>query len=229
VRSVSDTIALLQRGLKKRVTRQTDLNDYSSRSTAVFQLFVTSFEKNQAGKLVRKRATLSMVDLAGSESLKRIPANDKCHKESKYINQSLQALGRVIISLSEGKSSSHTSYRDSLLTKLLKDSLGGDAKTVLLATVSPSEECFQETMNTLRFANRAMVILNKPKLQQTVQKDSGDSKQRKSKLCAGDGDEESQTEVLRASSIKKQRSTRKPALFQRKSYRFFEQSAVSKI
>ncbi|KAJ1391975.1 kinesin-like protein, partial [Ochromonadaceae sp. CCMP2298] len=105
---------------------------------------------------------LNLVDLAGSERQKKTGAKDATLKEGIKINMSLSALGNVISALSEG--GRHIPYRDSKLTRLLQDSLGGNTKTMMIAAVSPADYNYEETMSTLRYANRAKNIKNKPKI-----------------------------------------------------------------
>ncbi len=106
---------------------------------------------------------LNLVDLAGSERQSKTGASGDRLKEAAKINLSLTALGNVIASLVDGKST-HIPYRDSKLTRLLQDSLGGNAKTMMLATLSPASYNYDETIGTLRYANRTKMIKNKPKI-----------------------------------------------------------------
>jgi kinesin family protein 3/17 len=106
---------------------------------------------------------LNMVDLAGSERQSKTGAEGTRLKEATKINLSLSALGNVISALVDGKSS-HIPYRDSKLTRLLQDSLGGNSKTVMVATIGPASYNIDETLTTLRYANRAKNIKNKPKI-----------------------------------------------------------------
>lgn len=104
-----------------------------------------------------------MVDLAGSERQSKTEATGIRLKEATKINLSLSALGNVISALVDGKSS-HIPYRDSKLTRMLQDSLGGNTKTVMIAAISPSEYNYDETLSTLRYASRAKAIKNKPRV-----------------------------------------------------------------
>lgn len=104
---------------------------------------------------------LNLVDLAGSERLSKTGATGSRMKQGQKINLSLSALGNVISALVEGRSQ-HIPYRDSKLTRLLQDSLGGNTKTVMLANCSPADYNFEETLSTLRYASRAKLIKNKP-------------------------------------------------------------------
>ena len=113
-------------------------------------------EKFKAGKL-------NLVDLAGSERASKTGATGDGMKEATKINLSLSALGNVISALVDGKSH-HIPYRDSKLTRLLQDSLGGNTKTIMIAAVSPADYNYEETLSTLRYASRAKFIKNKPKI-----------------------------------------------------------------
>ena len=104
---------------------------------------------------------LNLVDLAGSERLGKTGATGDRMKQAQKINLSLSALGNVINALVQGKSQ-HIPYRDSKLTRLLQDSLGGNTKTVMLANCSPADYNYEETLSTLRYASRAKMIKNKP-------------------------------------------------------------------
>lgn len=106
---------------------------------------------------------LNLVDLAGSERQSKTGAQGERFKEATKINLSLSALGNVISALVDGKSS-HIPYRDSKLTRLLQDSLGGNSKTVMVANIGPASYNFEETLSTLRYANRAKNIKNKPRI-----------------------------------------------------------------
>jgi len=110
-----------------------------------------------------KAGKLNLVDLAGSERQSKTGAQGVRFKEATKINLSLSALGNVISALVEGKGK-HIPYRDSKLTRLLQDSLGGNTKTVMIACVSPAEDNYDETLSTLRYANRAKNIKNKAKI-----------------------------------------------------------------
>jgi hypothetical protein len=106
---------------------------------------------------------LNLVDLAGSERQNKTGATGEIAKQGIYINQSLTALGNVISALVDPKAT-HVPYRDSKLTKLLQDSLGGNTKTVMIANIGPADYNYEETLSTLRYANRAKNIKNKPKI-----------------------------------------------------------------
>lgn len=111
---------------------------------------------------------LNLVDLAGSERVHITGATGKRLEESKKINQSLSALGNVIAALTDNKSRQHIPYRDSRLTRYLADSIGGNCKTTMMCMVSPALEAFQESVSTLKFANRAKNIRNRAEVNDTV-------------------------------------------------------------
>lgn len=121
---------------------------------------------NKEGEDVFKTGKLNLVDLAGSEDISRSGANQERAREAGSINQSLLTLGRVINALVNN--SSHIPYRDSKLTRLLRDSLGGKTKTCIIATVAPTVQCQEETLSTLDYAHRAKNIRNKPEVNQRI-------------------------------------------------------------
>jgi len=168
---------LFHMGEKYRATASTKMNEHSSRSHAILILRIERSIKMMTKTKVKnvKQATdriittsdLYLVDLAGSERVKKTGATADRLKEAKLINQSLLALGNVISALSDPKST-HISYRDSKLTRLLQNSLGGNSKTALIVTVSPSTYNTDETISSLFFALRAMKVQNKPTINKSV-------------------------------------------------------------
>ena len=154
VRGHADAVALLAEGGRNRATGATSMNATSSRSHAVFTL---SLELRVDGKSFTPK--MHFVDLAGSERAKRTGASGERLQEGIQINKGLLALGNVINALCENQH--HVPYRDSKLTRLLQDSLGGNSRTVMLACVSPSDADLEETLNTLKYASRARFIKNK--------------------------------------------------------------------
>lgn len=150
-------------GNQSRSVGFTNMNERSSRSHAIFVITVECSEVGPDGQDHIRVGKLNMVDLAGSERQSKTGAKGKRLKEATKINLSLSALGNVISALVDGKST-HVPYRDSKLTRLLQDSLGGNAKTVMIATVGPSHKNFDETLATLRYASRAKNIKNKPRI-----------------------------------------------------------------
>lgn len=155
--------ALMSVGNKNRSVGFTEMNATSSRSHSIFSITVEASEKGADGSDHIRAGKLHLVDLAGSERQSKTGATGDRLKEATKINLSLSALGNVISALVDGKSS-HIPYRDSKLTRLLQDSLGGNAKTLMIATTSPASYNFEETVSTLRYANRAKNIKNKPKV-----------------------------------------------------------------
>lgn len=163
VESPDDLVKMFDRGLTNRTTASTNMNSESSRSHSVFTVVIEMSTKDETtGKDMLRVGKLNLVDLAGSERAKKTGAKDQVLKEGIKINLSLTALGNVISALSEG--GRHIPYRDSKLTRLLQDSLGGSAKTMMVAAISPADYNYEETLSTLRYANRAKNIKNKPKI-----------------------------------------------------------------
>jgi len=168
VQSKMDVYNILEKGSKKRQTAATLMNAHSSRSHTVFTVTVHIKESSVEGEELLKIGKLNLVDLAGSENIGRSGALDKRAREAGNINQSLLTLGRVITCLVER--APHIPYRESKLTRLLKDSLGGRTKTSIIATVSPSAMNLEETLSTLDYAHRAKDITNKPEVNQKLSK-----------------------------------------------------------
>ena len=139
------------------------MNAHSSRSHSLFQITVERSELGADGKQHIRVGKLNMVDLAGSERLSKTGATGDRLKEATKINLSLSTLCHVISALTDPKAT-YIPYRDSKLTRLLQDSLGGNTKTVMIANVGPADYNFDETMNTLRYASRAKNIQNKPRI-----------------------------------------------------------------
>ncbi|KAJ0008576.1 hypothetical protein NQD34_015991 [Periophthalmus magnuspinnatus] len=154
---------VMKLGNQSRSVGFTNMNERSSRSHAIFLITVECSELGPDGEDHIRVGKLNMVDLAGSERQSKTGAKGKRLKEAAKINLSLSALGNVISALVDGKST-HVPYRDSKLTRLLQDSLGGNAKTVMIATVGPSHRHHAETLATLRYASRAKNIKNKPRI-----------------------------------------------------------------
>ncbi|KAH9532376.1 hypothetical protein CY35_19G090000 [Sphagnum magellanicum] len=161
VKSMQDVVYLLLKGAANRRVAATHMNAESSRSHSVFACTIES--RWQQNALINMRfGRLNLVDLAGSERQKISGAEGERLKEAANINKSLSTLGLVImvlIDVANGKQR-HVPYRDSKLTYLLQDSLGGNSKTAIIATVSPSSCCAMETLSTLKFAQRAKFIQN---------------------------------------------------------------------
>ncbi|KPI95115.1 Kinesin-like protein KIF21A [Papilio xuthus] len=175
VRGVRDALGALHAGALARTTAATNMNSSSSRSHAVFTLLLRqrrlatdqdTVDKEAEADAPEQYETLTakfhFVDLAGSERLKRTGATGERAREGISINCGLLALGNVISALGDkSRKVLHVPYRDSKLTRLLQDSLGGNSNTVMIACVSPSDRDFMETLNTLKYANRARNIKNR--------------------------------------------------------------------
>uniref|UniRef100_A0A8C6S1I4 Kinesin family member 21A n=1 Tax=Nannospalax galili TaxID=1026970 RepID=A0A8C6S1I4_NANGA len=180
VNTESEMMQCLKLGALSRTTASTQMNVQSSRSHAIFTIHVcqtrmcpqTDAENTTDNKMISESAQMNefetltakfhFVDLAGSERLKRTGATGERAKEGISINCGLLALGNVISALGDkSKRATHVPYRDSKLTRLLQDSLGGNSQTIMIACVSPSDRDFMETLNTLKYANRARNIKNK--------------------------------------------------------------------
>ncbi|KAF8654248.1 hypothetical protein AX16_003769 [Volvariella volvacea WC 439] len=170
VKDSKDALHLLTKGSLKRQIAATKFNDHSSRSHSVFSITVHTKEGASAGEDLLKIGKLNLVDLAGSENIGRSGAENKRAREAGMINQSLLTLGRVINALVD--KSSHIPYRESKLTRLLQDSLGGRTKTCIIATISPARSNMEETLSTLDYALRAKSIRNKPELNQRMTRNS---------------------------------------------------------
>ncbi|XP_061955780.1 kinesin-like protein KIN-5C [Populus nigra] len=168
VTSASEIFTLLERGSAKRRTAETFLNKQSSRSHSLFSITIHIKEATPEGEELIKCGKLNLVDLAGSENISRSGAREGRAREAGEINKSLLTLGRVINALVEHLG--HIPYRDSKLTRLLRDSLGGRTKTCIIATVSPAVHCLEETLSTLDYAHRAKNIKNKPEVNQKMMK-----------------------------------------------------------
>lgn len=166
VKSDNDCMKLLDNGSSHKAVASTDMNARSSRSHSIFTITIEqSITNPETGQPEIKKGKLNLVDLAGSERQAKTGATGDRFKEARSINLSLTTLGNVISSLVDRKKK-HIPYRDSKLTRLLQDSLGGNAKTLMFAAIGPADYNFDETINTLRYANRAKNIKNKPKVNQ---------------------------------------------------------------
>lgn len=168
VHSRNEVYNILEKGAARRQTAATLLNAQSSRSHSLFMVTIHMKENNINGEEFLKTGKLNLVDLAGSENIGRSGAMEKRAREAGNINQSLLTLGRVITALVEN--APHVPYRESKLTRLLKDSLGGRTKTSIIATVSPAACNLEETLSTLDYAHRAKNITNKPEVNQKLTK-----------------------------------------------------------
>ncbi|CAL9129096.1 unnamed protein product [Musa textilis] len=175
VNTQKEMAACLEQGSLNRATGSTNMNNQSSRSHAIFTITLEQMRK--LGPVTTENvqtedmnedylcAKLHLVDLAGSERAKRTGSDGLRFKEGVHINKGLLALGNVISALGDEKKrkeGAHVPYRDSKLTRLLQDSLGGNSRTVMIACISPADINAEETLNTLKYANRARNIQNKP-------------------------------------------------------------------
>ena len=160
----NDVLTLLELGSSNRAQAATNMNEHSSRSHSIFILTITQTNKKEGGSKIGK---LYLVDLAGSEKISKTGATGHTLEEAKIINKSLTTLGRVINNLTDGKST-HVPYRESKLTRVLQESLGGNSKTCLIITCSPSIYNETESLSTLRFGERAKKIKNKPKINKEI-------------------------------------------------------------
>ena len=182
VKGVKEILNVITVGKRNRTVGETLMNQDSSRSHAIFMITIESstiagpqgqegaepsssspgMENKQSAQTIRV-GKLNLVDLAGSERQSKTGATGSRLKEATKINLSLSALGNVISALVDGKGG-HIPYRDSKLTRMLQDSLGGNTKTLMIANIGPADMNFDETLSTLRYANRAKNIKNKPKI-----------------------------------------------------------------
>ena len=173
MKSADEMARQLDSGSSARITASTLMNSQSSRSHGIFTISIEQHMIDDLGAVggqdgAEKRdefmvAKFHFVDLAGSERAKKTEATGLTLKEGISINKGLLSLGNVISALTEeSKKNHHVPYRDSKLTRILQDSLGGNSRTVMIPCCSPAETNFDETLNTLKYANRARNIKNKP-------------------------------------------------------------------
>ncbi|XP_033098919.1 chromosome-associated kinesin KIF4-like [Anneissia japonica] len=161
VQSAEDMYRCLEQGSVGRTTASTAMNSTSSRSHAIFTIHIDQKAKDESDS--GWHAKFHLVDLAGSERVKKTHAEGDRFREGVNINRGLLALGNVISALGdESGRKAHVPYRDAKLTRLLQDSLGGNSQTLMIACVSPADSNMEETLNTLRYADRARRIKNKP-------------------------------------------------------------------
>ena len=175
INSFEEAIQLKDVGEEKRQYKNTIINEYSSRSHTIFQLFLeTSTMDEENNAVYKKYSLLNLVDLAGSERVNKDENSNS--SESGYINKSLFALSNVIKKLSENKST-HIPYRDSKLTRLLSVALGGGSLVTIICNISPSASNYFQTVSTLRFASRAKKIRIKPEINEKIIKKFRQKKQ----------------------------------------------------
>ncbi|KAL4559566.1 hypothetical protein LXL04_031709 [Taraxacum kok-saghyz] len=208
IKTLKEMSDCLEHGSLSRATGSTNMNNQSSRSHAIFTITLEQMSKTDSNDSMCDEylcAKLHLVDLAGSERAKRTGSDGMRFKEGVHINKGLLALGNVISALGDEKKrkeGAHVPYRDSKLTRLLQDSLGGNSRTVMIACVSPADINAEETLNTLKYANRARNIRNKP----VVNRDPVSSEMLKmrqqleclqAELCARGGGSTVELQVLR--------------------------------
>ncbi|ETL45631.1 hypothetical protein, variant 2 [Phytophthora nicotianae] len=161
VTSREEVDAIVQCGLKLRSTHETKMNAVSSRSHTVFTIHVFQQARDSEEVIY---GMLNMVDLAGSERLKKSESDGQRLKEALHINSSLSAVGKVVMSLDPESGYNYIPYRDSKLTRLLQNSIGGNCFTTLIATIHPMKEHYEECLGTLQFANRCRSVQNQPRV-----------------------------------------------------------------
>ncbi|XP_053500144.1 kinesin-like protein KIF3B isoform X8 [Ictalurus furcatus] len=212
-KSVREIEHVMNVGNQNRSVGSTNMNEHSSRSHAIFVITIECSELGPDGENHIRVGKLNLVDLAGSERQTKTGAQGERLKEATKINLSLSALGNVISALVDGKST-HIPYRDSKLTRLLQDSLGGNARTVMVANIGPASYNVEETLTTLRYSNRAKNIKNKPRinedpkdallrefqeeiarLKQQLEKRSGKKKKKRRKRRVGEAGEQLDDDV----------------------------------
>ncbi|KAJ7998648.1 hypothetical protein DPEC_G00207060 [Dallia pectoralis] len=163
VHSVAECERIMKQGWGNRSVGYTLMNKDSSRSHSIFTIHLEICNTDAAGEDHLRAGKLNLVDLAGSERQSKTGATGERLREATKINLSLSALGNVISALVDGRSK-HIPYRDSKLTRLLQDSLGGNTRTLMVACLSPADSNYEESLSTLRYANRAKSIQNRPRI-----------------------------------------------------------------
>ncbi|XP_078103638.1 kinesin-like protein KIF17 isoform X2 [Sander vitreus] len=163
VHSVGECERIVERGWGNRAVGYTLMNKDSSRSHSIFTIHLEICNTDAAGQDHLRAGKLNLVDLAGSERQSKTGATGERLREATKINLSLSALGNVISALVDGRSK-HIPYRDSKLTRLLQDSLGGNMRTLMIACLSPADNNYEESLSTMRYANRAKSIQNRPRI-----------------------------------------------------------------
>ncbi len=161
VTTMEEVSSLISMGLRVRATHETKMNSVSSRSHTVFTITVLQRDK-MTGQAIT--GMLNLVDLAGSERLKKSESQGIRLKEALHINSSLTALGKVIMALDPSSENTHIPYRDSKLTRVLQNSLGGNSFTNVIAAIHPSSKYYEECLSTLQFANRCRNVRNNPRV-----------------------------------------------------------------
>ncbi|XP_074527542.1 kinesin-like protein KIF17 [Halichoeres trimaculatus] len=163
VHSVGECERIIEQGWRNRAVGYTLMNKDSSRSHSIFTIHLEICSTDSVGQDHIRAGKLNLVDLAGSERQSKTGATGERLREATKINLSLSALGNVISALVDGRSK-YIPYRDSKLTRLLQDSLGGNTRTLMIACLSPADNNYEESLSTLRYANRAKSIQNRPRI-----------------------------------------------------------------
>lgn len=176
VSNSEEVMAVIIQGLKVRAVAETKMNATSSRSHTVFSITVAQREKDSSETV---RGVLNLIDLAGSERLKKSESQGTRLREALHINSSLTALGKVVMALDPNSEGTHVPYRDSKLTRMLQNSLGGNSYTTVVAAIHPHPSYYEECLSTLQFANRCRNVRNNPRVNYVG--DNGEDKDRKIK------------------------------------------------
>jgi len=164
VENAQQMIGIMHLGRSNRAVGATKMNEGSSRSHSIFSIIIENSSIDETGETHYRMGKLNLVDLAGSERQSKTEATGERFREATKINVSLSVLGNVISKLVAQNKNQHIPYRESKLTMLLQDSLGGNTKTVMIANVGPADYNYDETLNTLWYASNAKKIKNKPKI-----------------------------------------------------------------
>lgn len=154
---------LIDRGNQNKTIAETKMNATSSRAHTIVELVFKQTYRNETGSLMQRVSNINLVDLAGSERVDKTGATGERMKEGISINLSLSSLGNCIAALAQQSSGNHNvkvPYRDSILTKLLMNALGGNSKTVMIVTISPSDNNYDETLSSLRYGKNLILSLS---------------------------------------------------------------------
>lgn len=173
VSTIEEVMSIIAMGMRVRATHETKMNAFSSRSHTVFTITVLQKDKDSGQSIT---GMLNLVDLAGSERLKKSESAGVRLKEALHINTSLTALGKVIMALDPGAESTHIPFRDSKLTRVLQNSLGGNSYTTVLANIHPHSNFYEECLSTLQFANRCRSVRNNPRVNYVADNEDKDRK-----------------------------------------------------
>lgn len=176
VTKLDEVIALISAGVRVRATHETKMNATSSRSHTVFTVTVVQKDRLTGTAIT---GMLNLVDLAGSERIKKSESQGIRLKEALHINSSLSALGKVVTALDPSSENTHVPYRDSKLTRVLQNSLGGNSYTVVLAAIHPHSNYYEECLSTLQFANRCRNVRNNPRINYVEDNEDKDRKIRR--------------------------------------------------